>query len=109
MICNALLAARSPPLLSRCRIVFPDEAGTGLTPQSAAKLPSDRSRPGKDTESIGMRVKPHRDALRRQPTKAVHRYESQAAREPALINLLSDGAAAHRACRDARSPSQAHR
>ena len=46
MMCSALLAARSPPRLSRCRIVLPDDAGTGLTPQSAAKLASDRSRSG---------------------------------------------------------------
>ena len=46
MMCSALLACRSPPLLSRCRIVLPDEAGTGLTPQSAAKLASDRKRSG---------------------------------------------------------------
>src|ERR1700676_4214013 len=44
MICRALLAARSPPLLSRWRVVFPDEAGTGLTPHSAAKLASERKR-----------------------------------------------------------------
>ena len=38
MMCKALFAARSPPRFRRCRTVFPDEAGTGLTPQSAAKL-----------------------------------------------------------------------
>src|SRR4051794_16737819 len=36
-----LLAARSPPRLRRWRVVLPDEAGTGLTPHSAAKLASD--------------------------------------------------------------------
>src|SRR3954470_13047634 len=44
MICRALLAARSPPLLSRWRVVLPDEAGTGLTPHRAAKLASERKR-----------------------------------------------------------------
>ena len=33
-MCNALLAARSPPPLSRCLTVLPDDAGTGLTPHS---------------------------------------------------------------------------
>ena len=41
MMCSALLAARSPPRLSRCRTVFPDDAGTGLTPHSDAKPASD--------------------------------------------------------------------
>jgi hypothetical protein len=40
MMCSALLAARSPPRLSRWRTVFPDDAGTGLTPHSDAKLAS---------------------------------------------------------------------
>src|SRR5271166_6220911 len=46
MMCNALLAARSAPRLSRCLTVFPDDAGTGLTPHSDAKLASDRSLSG---------------------------------------------------------------
>src|SRR5438477_5958835 len=41
MMWSALLAARSPPLLRRWRVVFPEEAGTGLAPHSAAKLASD--------------------------------------------------------------------
>ena len=40
------MAARSPPRLSRWRTVFPDDAGTGLTPHSDAKLASDRNRSG---------------------------------------------------------------
>src|SRR3954452_23537308 len=46
MMCKALFACRSPPLLRRCRMVLPDEAGTGLVPHSAAKLASDRRRSG---------------------------------------------------------------
>src|SRR4029077_3243598 len=46
MMCSALLAARSPPRLSRCRTVFPEDAGTGLTPHSDAKLASDRNLSG---------------------------------------------------------------
>ena len=46
MICSALLAARSPPRLSRCRTVFPEDAGTGLTPHNDAKLASDRNLSG---------------------------------------------------------------
>src|ERR1700758_5641893 len=46
MMCNALLAARSPPRLSRWRTVFPDDAGTGLTPHNDAKLASDRNLSG---------------------------------------------------------------
>src|SRR5208282_5029142 len=43
MMCSALLAARSPPRLSRCLTVFPDDAGTGLAPHRDAKLASDRN------------------------------------------------------------------
>ena len=32
MMCNALFAARSPPRFMRCRVVLPEDAGTGLTP-----------------------------------------------------------------------------
>jgi hypothetical protein len=46
MMCNALLAARSPPRLSLCPTVFPDDAGTGLTPHRDAKLASDRNLSG---------------------------------------------------------------
>jgi hypothetical protein len=46
MMCNALLAARSPPRLSRCLTVFPDGAGTGLTPHGDAKLASERNLSG---------------------------------------------------------------
>ena len=46
MMCSALLAARSPPRLRRCRTVFPEDAGTGLTPHSDAKLASDRNLSG---------------------------------------------------------------
>src|SRR5512144_2537403 len=42
--CRALLACRSPPRLSRCRRVCPDEAGSGATPQSIANAGSLRSR-----------------------------------------------------------------
>ncbi|MGK0257312.1 MAG: hypothetical protein ACI96M_000740 [Candidatus Azotimanducaceae bacterium] len=44
MMWSALLAARSPPLFNRCRVVLPDEAGTGLTPHRAAKLAPDQRR-----------------------------------------------------------------
>ena len=37
IMCRAELAARSPPRLSRCRVVIPDEAGNGAAPQSIAK------------------------------------------------------------------------
>jgi hypothetical protein len=46
MRCSVALACRSPPRLSLCRWVLPDEAGTGLAPQRAAKAASDRSRCG---------------------------------------------------------------
>lgn len=39
MIWRALLASRSLPRFSRCLIVLPDDAVTGLMPQRAAKLP----------------------------------------------------------------------
>ena len=43
---RALLAWRSPPRLSRCRTIRPDDAATGLTPHSAAKDRSDFMRWG---------------------------------------------------------------
>lgn len=46
MIHSALLAARSPPRLSRCLLVLPDEASTGLAPHSAAMAASPWSRSG---------------------------------------------------------------
>ena len=41
------MAWRSPPRLSRCRLVLPDDAGTGLTPHSEAKAASEWRR-GRD-------------------------------------------------------------
>ena len=38
MVCSAQLACRSPPRLSRCRLVLPEEAGIGVVPHRAAKV-----------------------------------------------------------------------
>src|SRR5680860_1369 len=46
IMCRAELAARSPPRLSRCRVVIPDEAGSGAAPQSIAKEASEARRSG---------------------------------------------------------------
>src|SRR3954453_21884088 len=46
MMCRAKLACRSPPRLSRWRVVRPLLAGTGATPQRWAKAASERSRSG---------------------------------------------------------------
>jgi hypothetical protein len=43
---RAAFACRLPPLLSRCRLVLPEEAGIGLTPHSAANAASDFRRSG---------------------------------------------------------------
>ena len=43
---SALLAMRSPPRLRRCRLVLPDEAGTGDTPHKLANAASERRRSG---------------------------------------------------------------
>ena len=43
---RAALAWRSPARLRRCRLVRPDDTGTGEVPQSAAKLASVASRLG---------------------------------------------------------------
>src|SRR5580700_6581189 len=43
---RAALACRLPPRLSRCRFVFPLEAGIGQAPQSLAKAASERMRSG---------------------------------------------------------------
>ena len=44
--CSAQLACRSPPRLSRWRLVFPGPAGIGAAPHRAAKEASVRIRPG---------------------------------------------------------------
>ena len=44
--CSARLACRSPPRLSLCRCVIPEEAGRGATPHSIAKAASDFIRLG---------------------------------------------------------------
>jgi hypothetical protein len=41
---RAALACRSPAWLRRCRLLRPDDTGTGEVPQSAAKLASVASR-----------------------------------------------------------------
>jgi hypothetical protein len=46
MVWIALLSARSPPRLRRCRTVRPLEASSGLTPARAANAASLRHRPG---------------------------------------------------------------
>src|SRR3989304_3412734 len=45
MVCRARLSWRSPPRLSRWRVVWPDDAGRGQTPARAAKAASLRIRP----------------------------------------------------------------
>jgi hypothetical protein len=47
-VCSARLSCRSPPRLSRCRLVWPLEAGIGATPARRAKAASERTRPGCD-------------------------------------------------------------
>ena len=49
---RARLSWRSPPRLSRWRIVWPLEAGSGATPASRAKAASERTRPGCDQVTI---------------------------------------------------------
>ena len=43
--CRALFRVLSPPRLSLCRTVFPEEAGMGLTPAREAKAASEWTRP----------------------------------------------------------------
>src|SRR5487761_1474028 len=43
---RAALAWRSPPRFSRCRFVWPDDAGRGEEPQSMEKAESERRRGG---------------------------------------------------------------
>ena len=45
-MCKALLPARSPPRCRRCRLVLPDDAGIGATPQRWANAASLRNRSG---------------------------------------------------------------
>jgi hypothetical protein len=46
MVCNAVLAARSPPRFSRWRLVRPELAAIGVTPQRWANAASECSRSG---------------------------------------------------------------
>ena len=51
-MCIARLSCLSPPRLSRCRTVWPLDAGTGATPARRAKQASERSRPRCDQATI---------------------------------------------------------
>ena len=51
-MCRARLSWRSPPRLSRCRVVWPLEAGIGAAPASRAKAASERTRPRCDQATI---------------------------------------------------------
>ena len=46
IMCRALLAWRLPPRLSRCRLVLPDDAGSGAAPHSIANAASEVRRSG---------------------------------------------------------------
>jgi hypothetical protein len=48
---TALLAIRSPPWLSRCRFVLPDEAGMGEAPHKLAKGASPHALASRSTAS----------------------------------------------------------
>ena len=52
MMWMALLSARSPPLLSRWRVVWPLDASIGLAPASVAKAASLRQRPAWENETM---------------------------------------------------------
>ena len=52
MSCSALLSARSPPRLRRCRVTRPLEAGMGAAPASFANAASLGQRPGWDQDTI---------------------------------------------------------
>ena len=49
---RAALAWRSPPRLSRQRVIFPDDASMGATPQRCAHAGSDRRRSGLSPAAI---------------------------------------------------------
>src|SRR6266508_2809435 len=51
---SALLAIRSPPRFSRCRLVLPEEAGSGATPYSLAKAASLDNRSGLSPAATGL-------------------------------------------------------
>lgn len=62
--CMAWLALRSPPLLSRWRVDFPDEAGMGATPTSEANCASFPRRSGlSPKDSWRSPSQTHRDYL----------------------------------------------
>jgi hypothetical protein len=54
MVWIARFRARSPPRLSRCRMVLPLLACNGLVPDSAAKAASLRHRPGWEKRHDGL-------------------------------------------------------
>ncbi len=47
-VCRALLRDLSPPRFSRCRTVFPEDAGIGFTPAKEANPASFLTRPSCD-------------------------------------------------------------
>src|SRR5215467_2285952 len=56
MTCRARLSWRSPKGLSRCRVILPEDASSGLTPARAAKAAWERNRPGWDHETSSWAV-----------------------------------------------------
>src|SRR3954447_24720167 len=72
MVCRARLSWRSPPRLSRWRIVWPLEAGSGATPARRAKGASERTRARGDqlTISCAATIGPTPDSSRSCGTSA---------------------------------------
>lgn len=52
MVCTARFSARSPPRLSRHRVVLPLLAGIGQVPAREANAPSWRQRPGWEYDTM---------------------------------------------------------
>src|SRR6266536_6219628 len=80
---SAELACRSPPGLSRWRRCLPEEASTGLAPQSAAKLASEASRSGLSPTVVSRVVATWR------PTPCLARNAGGAARATRLSSAAS--------------------
>src|SRR5215475_1257094 len=80
MMCKALFAARSPPRLSRCRIVLPDDAGTGSAAPHLIGTPRKRTISAREVDH-GQGHDYWKAAGRRGATARVRRSGARARRE----------------------------
>jgi hypothetical protein len=98
-VCNALLSWRSPPRFRRWRVCWPDDAGIGQAPASAAKAASERSRPAYDqlTRTCAALIGPTPGRPSSHGASAVTSLARSASSPAASVASVCTGPSGHRA------------